>query len=61
MGEKMSKPNPSPDIENSGARNRRKNDCVAQCLDFLDRADNGVGFNKCVNECMKRTSPKGCK
>jgi RHS repeat-associated protein len=61
MGEKKAEPNPSPDIEDSGARNRRKNDCINQCLDFLDRDDNGAGFNRCVNECMKKTSPKGCK
>jgi hypothetical protein len=58
MGEKPPAPNASPDIENAAGRNGRRNDCIKQCLDFLDRGDNGAGFNRCVNECMKKGNCK---
>jgi RHS repeat-associated protein len=61
MGEKKDVPNTSPDIENAGARNGRRNDCINQCLDFLDRADGGAGFRSCVSKCMKNSAPKSCQ
>jgi RHS repeat-associated protein len=61
MGEKKDVPNPSPDIENAGARNGRRSDCVNQCLDFLDRADGGASFHSCVSKCMKNSAPKSCQ